>query len=78
MKCQFCGKYNEDDISITDGETQQEVLICKDCEELSFFKIPNKIKEIDGYEEMTIQELEKKIDEVVDCEIEYLKENKNG
>ena len=72
MKCQFCSNENAD-IPITDSETQQEILICDECDKLMYFKIPKKIKDIKGYNELSIQELEKKVDEFVDNEIEYLK-----
>ncbi|MCH7851011.1 MAG: hypothetical protein IH845_05195 [Nanoarchaeota archaeon] len=72
MKCQFCKK-EEGIISITDGETQQEVLICNDCNDLMYFDIPKRIKEIDGYKDFTIQELEYKIDEMIESEVEELK-----
>ena len=64
VKCAFCGK-NKGEIPIQDEETLQELLICESCDELLFFKIPDKVKKIKGYKEMTIQQLENKIDEIL-------------
>jgi len=72
MKCQFCNK-GKGEISITDGETLKELLICESCNELMYWKIPKAVKKIKGYQELTIQELEKKIDDVIDNQIEDLK-----
>ncbi|HUS48541.1 MAG TPA: hypothetical protein VMZ91_00105 [Candidatus Paceibacterota bacterium] len=77
MKCQFCNK-GEAEIPIYDGETQQEILICKECDELQYFKIPKKVKKMKGYKEFTIQELEKKIDELIDNQIDELKLQRQG
>ena len=77
MNCQFCGK-NKATESLYDGETQQEIQICQECNDLHFFKLPEKAKQIEGYKDLTIQELEKKIDEIVDNDIEYLKELREG
>ena len=77
QNCQFCGK-NKAEESITDGETEQEILICQECNDLHFFKVPEKAKKIEGFKDMTIQELEKKIDEIVDNDIEYMKECREG
>jgi len=68
MKCGFCKKENTDNISITDGETQQEILICAECDELMFFKVP-KINQ-----ELTIQAL----DNMIDNEIEELQLKRKG
>ena len=55
-----------DDISITDDETQQEILICAECEEMIYFQVPKKIQNIKGYEELTIQAIEQMIDNEID------------
>jgi len=73
MKCQFCNK-NEGTESITDSETQQEILICSECDNnLNWDLCEEKIK--DGYSDLTIQEAQK-FDEMIDNEIDYLKEKK--
>ena len=33
IKCQFCGK-NEGTETIIDGETQKEILICEECDNM--------------------------------------------
>lgn len=77
-KCGFCGKKNNDNIPITDSETQREILICEECDKLLFFEIPTKVKDkfeqINNSKDITIQQL----DELIDAEIEYLKFKRKG
>jgi len=67
MRCQFCNK-GEGEISITDDETQQEVLICEDCDRLMVWEVEKPMPS--KYQELTLQELEVKIDEVIDNQID--------
>jgi len=64
-KCQFCNK-NEATEILTDGETQQDLDICAECEEMLYFQVPKKIQNIKGYEELTIQQIEQAIDNEID------------
>lgn len=47
-KCGFCKKDNTDNISITDGETLTEVLICRKCDKnLNWDYYPLEVENID-------------------------------
>ena len=59
--CQFCNS-QEGDISITDSETLQEVFVCQECDNILF-----------NQTEFTLQEIDRKIDDVIDNQIEDLK-----
>jgi transcription elongation factor Elf1 len=63
-KCSFCGK-REGIYSLIDKETLTEIFICKDCNAEII------IQQFDKKEE---KEFEKKLDDLIDCEIDYLKE----
>lgn len=46
-KCGFCKKDNTDNISITDGETLTEVLICGKCDKNLNWDYPLEVENID-------------------------------
>lgn len=70
MRCQFCNM-NEAITKITDSETLQEVNICCEC---------NKGFDVEpiGYNHLTIQEVERGIDEIVDNQIDEMKLQRVG
>lgn len=67
-KCAFCGEEMQEDevVVITDGETLQEIEICCECEEMY------------NQKELTQDELQKKIDDVIDNQIEELQFQRAG
>jgi len=59
MRCQFCLRdvENEDTREIIDGETLATISVCEDCAEMYY------------QDELTQDELQKNIDEVIDNQI---------
>jgi len=66
--CQFCNS-NEPTTSIIDKETLQEIFICQECENLIYPNIEINLQELD---------IERKIDELIDCQIDELKLQREG